>query len=1560
MSSRAFGLGGPASLLSVFAVLATIVLPAAAVAQDKPDPPQTDLPCAKTVRADVVALDQVLVWNKFGSHDPYGQIYALARDVVNPTDPELPPTKGNAMLRPDLRPRPLILRVNQGDCIEIRFTNLLDPNQFGDSPATRSASFHVTGLSYANIDADAAHVGNNASSLANPGDTKIYRYRADTPGIHLATSLGALAGGEGDGGSLAHGMFGGVVVEPPGSIWLDGRTGLPILDGDEIVNGTIAALITNVNEADDLVEHTQEGDFREFAILFHDEAKTRHADPRLDTEFWLHSVRDAFGINYGISGIGQTILDSLCAPDCRYEENFLTSWANGDPALLAHFPDDPSNVWHSYLGDNTKMRVMHVGPKETHIFHLHAHQWVYTEDEENSTYLDSQAIGPGSAFTAEIAYGGAGNRNMTPGDSIFHCHLYPHFAQGMWGLWRVHDVFEDGTRLLPDKTPIPRVAPLPGRPLPPLPSPDLPGYPMFIPGVPGEWGVAGFPGDYRPGHRPPQPPLDHAGERDFGTARSTTKDGGLGRHVFGNKELETGYAGLNIGTALPDTSHPANALGLALDGEFATGSLDDTTTVFPGEAMPDPALYDVIYLPYEGTDLEQAAMAFHARRDASTGVNGEWGGVDSIIWNDPTADPTPYDYDLTADGNPNSYGVFQVNGHEPARGAPFAEPCPTGTVNRWYKASVIDVELVINNTGWHDPQGRIYVLDGDVEATLNGTRPTEPFFIRANSNDCIEFQHTNLSAREMHEDDFQVQTPTDTIGQHIHLLKFDVLAADGSVNGWNYEDGTFSPQEIEDRLDAMGLPYAGGAQSTIQRWWADPLINGTGDDRTLRTIFTHDHYSPSTIQQHGAYAAVVVEPENSTWWNSFDGTQLGSRNNPAGDGGPTGWRADIHMDNGEAIREFCLAVADFAIVYDESGNPINPPRNEDGEITPEAISAADPGTMTMNYRNEPIPLRIGEPHPDGSAFTNQLRGGRDGRMPFVFDSSTHGDPATPLLSAYQGDEVQIRLVQGAQEDSHSFMINRLNWLREISVPGSGYVNAQHIGISEHFEFQTSAIALAPMEAKTKGGGKKGGAPSPSASPVGAKGASTDLLWSDTSEDGLWNGVWGIFRIYADKDARDPAGSSPRDKPDLLPLPNNQDGLIVADFSRFENTWPCPDDAPIRRYEVTAVLATDVLGPEGITYNTNVGGIFDDTGLMFVLEDQIVVDEDPLSPTYNQIVAAPGVTNEPLVIRARAGECLKIVLRNRLPDDRPLMPDNPLSDARMTPITDLNVHNMMPDTHVGFSIDLVKADANDGDGGNFGYNLNKTLDPGSTRELTYYCGRIESVPVGGGLSQVVAIPEAFGVCNIRSWGDVIKHNPQGLMGALIVEPADASWTSDTGTVATVTTSGGAFREFVLVQQDGLNLLQGGEGPITDVGDDPEDSGEKAYNYRTEPFWVTTKGTFEEPGDMNDRDLSNVLAIAPETPVFEANVGDTVVFRLCQPAGRARAHTFTVHGHHWPDEPDNPTSNVWGAQTAHTVGHGFNLWIDSAGGPAGVPGDYLFHEMSSFQFSQGLWGILRVNP
>jgi hypothetical protein len=65
------------------------------------------------------------------------------------------------------------------------------------------------------------------------------------------------------------------------------------------------------------------------------------------------------------------------------------------------------------------------------------------------------------------------------------------------------------------------------------------------------------------------------------------------------------------------------------------------------------------------------------------------------------------------------------------------------------------------------------------------------------------FQHTNLTPHFYELDDFQVRTPTDIMGQHIHLVKFDVTSSDGAGNGFNYEDGTFAPGEVLERIAAI-------------------------------------------------------------------------------------------------------------------------------------------------------------------------------------------------------------------------------------------------------------------------------------------------------------------------------------------------------------------------------------------------------------------------------------------------------------------------------------------------------------------------------------------------------------------------------------------------------------------------------------------------------------------------------------------------------------------------------------------------------------------------------------
>jgi manganese oxidase len=1644
-----------------------------------PTPVPTPL-CERTIKADVVALDQAIVYNRLGTINPNGMIYALRRDIV-PIDLAKGLVAGNVQLRPTKRPRPIVLRMNIGDCLRISFTNLLsltprssnDPPS-DDQPTTRSAGVHVIGMELVgNISSDGSNVGANPPSLVAPNFSAVYTFTATREGNNLMYSTAATTGGEGDGGTLAEGLFGSVNVEPRGAEWYrsqvtanemtDATIGTtPTLqprvdynkfrildDNNNIIHTDLNAIITGPNKGrfpagtfrPNATEPDREQPFREFTVVYHDEIQTVQAFPQFNDpqlKHTLHSVQDKFAINYGTGGVGAEILANRLGvgpmfncTECKFEEFFLSSWTIGDPAQVVDkpanttdsrgrlilgrkatkvlYPDDPSNVHHSYIGDHVKMRVVHAGPKEHHIHHLHAHQWLQTPDDDNSTYLDSQAVGPGFAFTTEIVHGGTGNRNQVVGDSIFHCHFYPHFAEGMWELWRAHDVFETGTvldgngvpvpgaRALPDGeilagTPTPALVPLPTIAMAPMPTALVPGYPFFNPAI--------------AGHRPPKPPLD------------TIDDGGLPRHII------TG------GTFV----HEETRLNFSKDLVTATA----------------------LKLPENGTASEIEAMKYHEiRLHAST----------------------------TPEGAPAN---FILNGLPRQPGAPFADPCiddqgrPKGTP-RLYKAAVIQLDMKLNKVGWHFPQSRIITLWGDVDATQAGTRPPEPFFFRANTNDCITFHHTNLVPGYYEQDDFQVRTPTDIIGQHIHLVKFDVTSSDGSGNGFNYEDGSFSPDEVIERIRAIrkkntckGVDFGDvrdgtftcpvarahpfftdvrGAQTTVQRWFADDTLNNNAKDRTLRTVFTHDHFGPSTHQQAGLYAGLVIEPEGSIWKNPETGEILGTRTNF--DGGPTSWQAMI-IETNPALshREFLFEFADFQLAYEANagvgpnGEPIPdpngaifPPECPEGFAPPcpEAISAMDTGTMTVNYRNEPVALRIRNPS------TNRQAAGAAGDLSKVYKSNITradpllnvqpnfyppltrgvkpGDPFTPLLRAYENDIVQIRILVGAHEESHNLTINGHKWLHQpgtpqdpLAVNNSGFRNSQHAGISEHFEFLTGRESI-----------------------MGNKPFIDYLYQNSASVDGQWNGEWGLLRVYNGKVLR---------PTDLFVLPNNlegaapsanndsefgdlthktgatdyldstdasvmvdstvttdstlmspemvnetttvtpegvagpegvaapigpQPGTVVTslptDFptGRTNGASICPSTAPVRNISVTAVNASALSGGT-LVYNSrpNLGGALNDpTAIMYFRSSDI--------DAYGQV--KPGVPIEPLVVRAKAGECINFTLTNRLP--RTLLD---LPGFSMVPkiVDNFNLNDIRPSNQVGLHPQLVAYNVLNSDGKNVGFNPNQTVGPTGVVRYRWYAG---DVKING--SQRIATPIEFGATNLIS-SDPIKHSQKGAIGSLIIEPQGSTWIEDAGSraQATVTKSdGSSFREFVVQFQTDINLRFADGSPVPNLAgpngaEDAEDSGQKAINYRTEPLWKRMGYPVDTPFEQTrDFDFTNVLTNAqvggdPQTPIFTAQAGETVRFRILNANGHMRNNVFNLHGHFWQEEPyannskvigNNPLSEVKGS--VYGIGpssHGEVIPTNGAGGARRVTGDYLYRTQESFMFDGGIWGIFRVRP
>lgn len=394
---------------------------------------------------NISAISIPIVYNKYGDVDPDGLMYILSEnETLAKTQVALCPGTYVDLVQP------LVIRANEEDIVEINFTNEL----------CFATSINVKGLPNEVQNSDGAFVGFNASSLAQPCESITYRWHCTTQGVFFFSDLGNPLSSEL--GSNIHGLFGAIVVEAPGSSWTHPQTGAPISSG----------VFADIH-------HPFLPSHREFVTLFHDEApvKNRFLEPPIDPMTGMPSMTHA--INYRAEPMRNKLYlieQGIVCPYCEGEEVHHDSWVFGDPP--------PTVLPRCYRGDPVRWYAVGAGMKETHIFHLHLQQWLTEQKDLGSNIIDSLALGPGQSIQFDILYG-AGSLQRAYGDVIYHCHLYPHFDEGMWGIQRIHDVFEDGSRLYPDGSPIPPLMPLPDRPCPPMPTPERPGFPLFIPGTVG-------------------------------------------------------------------------------------------------------------------------------------------------------------------------------------------------------------------------------------------------------------------------------------------------------------------------------------------------------------------------------------------------------------------------------------------------------------------------------------------------------------------------------------------------------------------------------------------------------------------------------------------------------------------------------------------------------------------------------------------------------------------------------------------------------------------------------------------------------------------------------------------------------------------------------------------------------------------------------------------------------------------------------------------------------------------------------------------------------------------
>ncbi len=305
------------------------------------------------------------------------------------------------------------------------------------------------------------------------------------------------------------------------------------------------------------------------------------------------------------------------------------------------------------------------------------------------------------------------------------------------------------------------------------------------------------------------------------------------------------------------------------------------------------------------------------------------------------------------------------------------------------------------------------------------------------------------------------------------------------------------------------------------------------------------------------------------------------------------------------------------------------------------VSQNEFGTYSLNYRNEPVPYRVStvgvspspapSPSPDqvdlALAYSSSIQRA-DGELNSQPDGNIAGypkeplvpnaqgtDPYTPLLEAYVNDRVQIRTLVGAHTQSHALQIHGVKWRFEPDNLNSGWRNAQLMGLSEHFEM----IFDLP------------GTSAPHVPPIKDLPAFADYFYSPSSDIvGLNNGLWGIMRAYGSTlpDRKDPGW--------LEPLPNNPVPEGSGETDLFQQGYTDAKNAgrPTQAYDVTAVTASVLPNGE----------------LVFKMSQStkaavLYVRTADLEKKNGKTVLREGAPIEPLILRAAAGEWIKVTLHN---------------------------------------------------------------------------------------------------------------------------------------------------------------------------------------------------------------------------------------------------------------------------------------------------------------------------
>jgi manganese oxidase len=1051
--------------------------------------PGTPCPSSAPLKTfDVTAIDVDIPLNRFGGHDPLGKMYALTSQI--PRIREAERTQHVSIGEHENDPiQPLVIRANLGDCVQIRFTNDASGGEYG---------MHIDGLAY-DIASSGDAVGFNPSSAVARGETRTYRYwiprEPESEGGHY------IRPGPGNREQVAHGLFGSLVAEPPGSTYLDMNTGEPLASGWEAT----------------IVPGDGQKAFREYNLLHHEVGDEKYdipdghggTYPRVDphTEAYRPGSR---AMNYRSEPF-MLRLDRAADDSHGYG-----SYTFADPATPTP---------RGYLGDPTKIRIMHAGSESFHVYHLHGgsirwrlnphadHTYDYAETgldkhpkkvNSPSSRLDSQEIGPGESYDLEIE-GGAGGLQQGAGEFLFHCHIAKHYVGGMWAFWRVFDTLQPDLEPLPDRAPLPKA----------VDSTQLIGKTI---------NGSTLTRDNLDQWIKPQLPAQgkRLDDQDGAVWDYQVQDTPNGPLYLGEPEDKSSWA---------DFKNAADDPRFKLEGHPSLMPVDQ-----PVGAEDRPK---ILFNPINGRPAFPLLRP-HVGMRPPFSPNGHSGA--------------PY-LGETADA-PKTAAVD-----------PWANRrdgiCPSDvTTTRHYNivGTDVDTPVTANADGSAkavDPQGKIFVLAHNLPGVLNGTKPAEPLAIRANIGDCVAVTLTS------NMEDAKAFGGHSKVNLHIHHVQFDTQASDGVISGMSFEQSV-RPFKAEDVQLSADVPAGAASIQVINPDPARPVRldkfregvsvavgEGTDDieirqiasverdpatpnqatvtftstlnkahpagqwsgtefvqsrwypDVALDNVFWHDHVDGIHTWGHGLVGQLLVEPPGSTYHDPVTGAE--------NDG--SGTYVDIHTPNpavpglvDSSFRELALWTIDE--------NPVT--------------------DSTLNLRAAPL--------------SDRLAGGSDPSL--AFSSYRHGDPNTPLPRAYPGDPFVIRTINVSANmdtihvDGHRFFFEN-RYLGPTGQVESTPTDTIHYGVSEKY-----TLAL------------DGGA-------GGLRKAPGDYLYFNGLGRRLRQGAWGIIRVLPQRvgDLAQLPGTSVPAGDGSSPLPAVTGGAPPEPRSPGQ---PCPASAPQRNITVSAV------------------------------------------------------------------------------------------------------------------------------------------------------------------------------------------------------------------------------------------------------------------------------------------------------------------------------------------------------------------------------------------------------